>query len=76
MFASVDRAAFCLLTGEARIAAVKGAFDPIDRRLRAAGVDDLQFVVVGLTTTGAALEQALALGQRARVRLTPRGRAC
>jgi len=76
VYAGVDRASFCLLTADARQAAVEGAYKPIDRRLRAAGVRDLRFVVVVLTQTTATSDQALAIGEHAGVRLTSRGRRC
>jgi len=76
LYAGVDRAAFCLLTPDARQAAVDGALEPIDRRLRAEGISDLQFVVVALTRTAATMDRALAIGRRGSVRLTQRGRAC
>ncbi len=76
VYVGVDRAAFCLWTAEARVAAVRGVYAPLDRRLRAAGVSDLQFVVVALTRTEATLEGALAVGRRETIRLTARGRRC
>lgn len=76
VYAGVDRAAFCLLTTDARLAAVRGAYAPLDRRLRSAGVDDLQFVVVPLTRQEATLDRAFAVGRRATIRLTARGRRC
>jgi hypothetical protein len=76
VYVSVDRPTFCLMTPEARRDAVQRAYGPTDRRLRADGVTDLQYVVVGLSPTGAAFDRALAVRERGRVRLTGRGRRC
>lgn len=76
LYVGVDRAAFCLLTPAARRTAVEGAYRPVDARLRADGIDDLQFVVVPLIQTRPTQAQALAIGENRAVRLTRRGRGC
>ena len=76
VYVGVDRAAFCLLTSTARLAAIRGVYAPLDRRLRSAGVSDLEFVVVPLTRTAATIERALAVGRSGAIRLTARGRKC
>jgi hypothetical protein len=74
--AGVDRYAFCLTTPAAREAAVRGLYDPLDKRLRADGVTDLRFVVVALTQREPTAKQELAIASRGAVRLTARGRTC
>ena len=74
--AGVDRDAFCLMTPAARLAAVDGAYKPLEARLRRAGVRDLRFVVVALTQREPTAKQQLAIAERGIVRLTARGRAC
>lgn len=76
IYVGVDRAAFCLLTPDARKAAVRDVYRPADRRLRRAGVSDLEFVVVPVTQKAATYVSALAVGRRGSVRLTRRGQAC
>jgi hypothetical protein len=76
MTAGVDRAAFCLLTPGARQAAVRGAYEPLVRRLRGDGIRDLKFVVVALTQREPTAKQELAIAERGTVKLTARGRAC
>ena len=71
----VDRDAFCLITPAARLTAVRGAYNALERRLRSDGVSDLEFVVVVLTQREPTAKQELAIGQRGSVHLTPRGRA-
>lgn len=55
---------------------VEQVYGPAERKLRAAGVTDLEFVVVPVTGRVATFKQALAVGQMGTVRLTQRGRAC
>ncbi len=74
--AGVDRSAFCLMTPAARAAAVRAAYDPLDRRLRTDGVGDLRFVVVALTQREPTAKQELAIAASGSVRLTTRGRTC
>lgn len=74
--AGVDRSAFCLMTPVARQAAVRGAYDPLDRRLRTDGVGNLRFVVVALTQREPTAKQELAIAASGTVRLTTRGRTC
>lgn len=76
IYVGVDRAAFCLLAPDGRVAAVTGVYGPADRRLRAAGVTDLQFVVVPPSLKAASYASALAIGRRGAVRLTRRGQHC
>lgn len=76
LYVGVDRAAFCLLTPDARRTAVERAYQPVDERLRADGIDDLQFVVVPLTQSRPTQAQGLAIGEDRAVRLTRRGRGC
>jgi len=76
IFAAVDRDAFCLLTPTARRQAAAAVYGPADRRLRRSGVDDFEFILVPLTARPATREQALAIGDRGRLRLTRRGRGC
>ena len=76
MTAGVDRPAFCLMTPAAREAAVRAAYDPLDRRLRTDGVSDLRFVVVALTQREPTAKQELAVAASGTVRLTTRGRTC
>ena len=72
----VDRDAFCLITPAARLTAVRGAYNALDRRLRSDGVDDLQLVVVVLTQREPTAKHELAIGRRGTVHLTARGLAC
>lgn len=74
--AGVDHHAFCLMTPAAREAAVRGVYQPFDRRLRRDGVSDLRFVVVALTQREPTAKQALAIAENETVRLTTRGRTC
>jgi hypothetical protein len=76
VFAGIDRTTFCLLTIEARIAAVEGAYGPIERRLRADRIDDLEFVVVPQRQTAPTIDDALAIGRDGSARLTRDGRGC
>jgi hypothetical protein len=76
VFAGVDRATFCLQSPAARLAAVNGTYRPVDRRLRAAGVKDFEFVVVSLSQTASTIGDALAIGRGGQARLTRRGRSC
>lgn len=76
VFAGVDRATFCLQSPTARLAAVNDTYGPVDRRLRAAGVQDFEFVVVPLSQTASTAGDALAIGRRGDGRLTRRGRSC
>ncbi len=76
VYLGVDRPTYCLLAPDARRAVVEEVYSPAERTLRAAGVTDLEFVVVAMTGRAARLEQALAVGRRGVVRLTQRGRAC
>lgn len=76
VFAGVDRATFCLQSRRARLAAVNATYGPIDRRLRAAGVKDFEFVVVPLSQTTSTARDALAIGRGGRARLTRRGGSC
>ena len=76
VYLAVDRAAYCLLDRDTRRAVVDEVYGPEDRTLRAAGVTDLEFVVVALTGRAARFAQALAIGRDGVVRLTQRGRTC
>lgn len=76
IFVGVDRATYCLLAPAARRSAVEDVYGPADRALRAAGVTDLEFVVVPVTGRVAMFGQAFAVGRAKTVRLTQRGRAC
>jgi len=76
IFVAVDRDAFCLLTPAARRQAAAAVYGPADRRLRRSGVDDFKFILVPLTARLARREQALAIGDRGRLRLTRRDRGC
>ena len=64
------------MTPAARLAAVRGAYEPFERQLRRAGVRDLRFVVVVLTQREPTAKQQLAVAERGTARLTARGRAC
>lgn len=76
VYLGVDRPTYCLLAHEARRAVVDDVYGPAERTLRAAGVTDLEFVVVPMTGRAARFAQALAVARRGVVRLTQRGRAC
>lgn len=76
VYLGVGRPTYCLLAPDARRAVVEEVYSPADEALRAAGVTDLEFVVVPMTERAARLEQALATGRRGVVRLPQRGRAC
>ncbi len=76
VFVGVDRPTYCLLAPEARRSVVEQVYGPAERKLRAAGVTDLEFVVVPVTGRVATFKQALAVGRMGTVRLTQRGRAC
>ncbi len=76
LFASVFREHFCLKSAEARLAAVRAVYRPIDARLRRAGVRDFSMLVVPLAETQANRSDALATATRGAVRLTPAGDRC
>jgi uncharacterized protein YjeT (DUF2065 family) len=76
LYVGVDGPTYCLLAPDARRSVVEQVYEPADRTLRAAGVTDLEFVLVALTERAARLEQALAIGRDGALRLTQRGRAC
>lgn len=76
-FVAVIKDHFCLLTTAARRQAADAVYQPLDRRLRDAGIDDFAFIVIPLTQTAPATSAAaLAVGRRGKLRLTARGRTC
>lgn len=76
LYVGVDGPTYCLLALDTRRSVVEQVYGPAHRRLRAAGVNDFEFVLVALTERAARLEPALAIGRDGAVRLTQRGRAC
>ena len=76
LFVRVDRNAFCLMTTDARRAATDRVYAPADRKLRRDGVTDFEFILGPMRETGPTADEALAIGRRGQLRLTPRGRAC
>lgn len=76
LFVSVNKQAFCLQRAEARRRAVETVYTPIDKKLRAAGVRDLDFVLVPLSETQPEVRRALARGRGGRVEMTRGRRGC
>lgn len=63
---------FCGRSLDERLRAVRSYYTAADRRMRAAGVRDLELVVDALRNTGTV--RALAVAEKGKVRLTKRGR--
>lgn len=76
LFSRVDRAAFCLQTPAARLAAVRRTYAPLDRGLRRHRVRDFVWYVVPIGTRAATPRGALAIGRGGRAALTTAGRTC
>jgi len=76
LYVSVDKNAFCLRPPAARREAVEAVYLPADRKLRAVGVTDFDFVLIALATTAPSIERALARGRRGRVELIPPPPGC
>lgn len=76
LFASVDRAAFCLQTAAAKRDAIEAVYRPAERSLRADGIRDFELILVALTERSPRRANALAIGQRGRIRLTKRAERC
>lgn len=76
LFVSVDLAPFCLLSHAAQRQAVEAVFLPADRLLRAAGIRDFEFVLVGVSQRAPRRKDALAVGKSGRLMLTARSRRC
>jgi hypothetical protein len=75
-FVGVNRAAFCKLTPEARERAVATVYHPVENILHGEGIYDVVFLFTPTTTGAPKVGDALAVGDRDGVRLTPAGRAC
>lgn len=76
LFASVDRAAFCLMTTTAQCDAIEAVYRPAERTLLAARVRDFQFILVELTQRAPDHAKALAVAERGQLRLTTRAKRC
>lgn len=75
--AAVFREHFCLKAPDARSAAAQAVYGSLERRMRAAGITDFEFVVIPLTSTADLTTiRPLAIGRHGRLRLTRRGRSC
>lgn len=75
-YIAVIGAQFCLSTPEARLDAARAVYAPLARRMRAANIENFEFVVVPTSETEKKLADALAIGRGGQLRLTARGRDC
>ena len=76
LFVSVFKAHFCLKSAAEREQAVRATYQPIARRLREQNVDDLELLVVPVSSSGPRRSEALARAEGQTDSLTSRGRSC
>jgi len=76
LFVSVSRPLLCLQSPADRPRRVHETYDPVERRLRGAGIEDFEMIVTPLTLQAPTLSDALVVASGDTVVLTSRGRAC
>ena len=76
LFVSVSRPLLCLQSPADRLRRAHETYDPIEHRLRRAGIKDFELIVTPLTLQAPTRSDALVVASGDTVAFTSRGRAC